>query len=235
MKVKLRMKRIEEVLEIQANKVDPNQHGRRAAMRKVLAPGKWHKEDWTTQTRRLYLDVIHAWNYAANQSIAPDAGTMYESTDDIPLSTYGRTVTDIVGWFRTNETLGASFPEHICRLLRWDLRTTDWKQIARIARITEQSAKALQHSLHQHSTSRGERLEEHASNVADCLVGVPMLEIPEWVWGPVKFVASILDYEDYIELAEKLLHYAPPVYGAIKHKFVVNTISNVGKKMLVNL
>jgi hypothetical protein len=94
-------KRIQEILRIQQQQLPDSQQGRRAAIRKVLGTGRWHQESWTPENLRLYLDVVHAWNCAINRSVAPEAGTLYESCDDLPLSRYERSVTDTaVGFAR---------------------------------------------------------------------------------------------------------------------------------------
>jgi hypothetical protein len=178
--------RIQEILRIQQERIPDGQHGRRAAMRKVLGTGQWHHEDWTPDNLRLYLDVVHAWNCAINRNIAPDAGTLYESRDDVPLSRYERSVTDRIGWFRADPMSSSGVSDRIRRFLSWDPLDADWKQIAAIVHGTESSAEKLQASfVKANAEERNAALTEHASKIADCLVGVgvPIKEIPEWVWS----------------------------------------------------
>jgi hypothetical protein len=166
--------RVEKILSVQKKQLPESQWGRRAAIRKVLAPGEWHKEtSWTGETLRLYLDVIHAWNCAININIAPEAGTLYESSDDLPLSTYQRAVTDKVGWFRPDWMSIAGLPPAIRRLFCWDPLDTDWKHIAFLAFETQETAERLQTCLKTGTREDvGYALEEHARKIAECVVNV---------------------------------------------------------------
>lgn len=157
-------KRIQEIVRIQEEKLPSAQHGRRAAMRKVLGTGKWEDLEFKTQKNaRLYLDVVHAWNCAINRNIAPEAGTLYEAHCDVPLSRFERSVTDAVGWFSAGMMPLAKVPDRIRLLLSWDPLKSNWKTIARIARGTQETAEKLQAVLRTgNAEARAAALEAHA-------------------------------------------------------------------------
>jgi len=227
--------RIQEILRIQKQRLPDGQQGRRAAIRKVLGTGRWHQEDWTPENLRLYLDVVHAWNCAINRNIAPEAGTLYESRDDLPLSRYERSVTDKIGWFRAGPMTSTDLPDRIRRFLSWDPLDADWKRIAMIVRGTEKSAEELQASLKTGSVGdRAAALTEHASKIADFLVGLPIKEVPEWVWWIARALGAVTDTfdSDVVEIAEEATRRAPYAYAGIRRKLVVNTLTNAGSALL---
>jgi hypothetical protein len=116
----------------------------------------------------------------------------------------------------------------------WDIRRADWKQIRRIVSNTRTSAKELQHALKNTDIqARAEALTEHASKIAGCLIGVPILEVPEWAWSIAKVVAAARDvHEEYVEAAQEVTHDVPLVYAAFRRKLVVNTVTNAGSELL---
>jgi hypothetical protein len=227
-------KRIQKILRIQQEQLPDAQQGRRAAIRKVLGTGPWHQENWTPENLRLYLDVVHAWNCAINRSIAPEAGTLYESGDDLPLSTYERSVTDRVGWFRAGPMPSTGLSDRIRRFLSWDPLNTDWKSIAIIVRATQKSAEELQASLKTGNTEdRAGALTEHASQIADCLIGFPTKEIPESVWWISKVVALASDAPpELVDATQELSHSAQYAYASFRRKLVVNTLTNARSELL---
>lgn len=226
-------KRIQEILRKQHQLPDAQQ-GRRAAIRKVLGSGRWHHERWARENLRLYLDVVHAWNCAINRNIAPEAGTLYESGDDIPLSRYERSVTDRVGWFRAGRMPSTGLSDRIRRFLSWDPLNADWQQIAFIVNKTQKSAEKLQASLKTGTTEdRAGALEAHASEIADHLVGIRPLDIPEWVWWIAKFAASARHIPSgLVDVAKELTRSAPYGYASIQQKLVVNTLTNARSELL---
>jgi hypothetical protein len=232
-----RAKRIEKILRIQ-EKLPDAQQGRRAAIRKMLGTGQWHHEDWTPENLRLYLDVVHAWNCAINRSIAPEAGTLYESSADIPLSRYERSVTDKVGWFRAGPMPSTDLSARIRRFLSWDPLNADWKQIAAIVRGTQKSAEVLQASLKTGNTEdRAEALTEHASEIADRVIGVRTIDIPEWVWwiskAAVAWASDAVPPELVVDAAQDLTRSAPYASASIQRPLVVNTLKRAGSELLV--
>jgi hypothetical protein len=228
-------KRIQEILRIQQEHLPDGQQGRRAAIRKILGTGRWHQENWTPENLRLYLDVVHAWNCAINRSIAPEAGTLYESRDDLPLSRYERSVTDKIGWFRAGPMPSTDLSDRIRRFLSWDPLDADWKLIATIVRGTEKSANELQAALKTGSVEdRTAAITEHASKIADYLVDVTIKEVSEWVWLIAKTVGAVTDTVDseLVDFAEEATREAPSAYASIRRKLVVNTITNAGSEIL---
>lgn len=228
-------KRIQEILRIQQEHLPDGQQGRRAAIRKILGTGRWHQEHWTPENLRLYLDVVHAWNCAINRSIAPEAGTLYESRDDLPLSRYERSVTDKIGWFRAGPMPSTDLSDRIRRFLSWDPLDADWKLIATIVRGTEKSADELQAALKTGSVEdRTAAITEHASKIADYLVDVTIKEVSEWVWLIAKTVGAVTDTVDseLVDFAEEATREAPYAYASIRRKLVVNTITNAGSELL---
>ena len=227
--------RIQEILRIQQEHTPDGQRGRRAAIRKVLGTGRWHQEDWTSENLRLYLDVVHAWNCAINRNIAPEAGTLYESRDDIPLSKYERSVTDKIGWFRAGPMPSTNLSDRVRRFLSWDPLDADWKQIADVVRSTEKSAEDLQALLKTGSAEdRNAALTEHASKIADCLVGVTIKEVPDLVWWIAKALGTVTDTFDpeVVDFAEAATRQLPYTYASLQHKLVVNTLRNAGSGLL---
>lgn len=227
-------KRIQELLRIQEERLPEAQHGRRAAMRKVLGTGKWQHEKWTPEKLRLYLDVVHAWNCAINRSIAPEAGTLYEERDDVPLSRYERSITDAVGWFHARKMPTTKLSDGIRRFLSWDPLDSDWCTIARIARGTQETAEALQTALRaRNADARAAALDAHASNIADYLTNVPE-GLPEWVWWIAKAGNTVLDVapDEVVDGIEQSSRGLPYAYALTRRKFVINTLANAGSELL---
>jgi hypothetical protein len=227
-------KRIQKILDIQEQKLPEKQHGRRAAIRKLLGTGQWHHEHWKDEDLRLYLDVVHAWNCAINRNIAPEAGTLYESRGDIPLSRYERTVTDTVGWFRAGPMPSSDMSDHIRHLLSWDPLTSDWKHIAHIVNRTQKTAEKLQAALNTGNMGeRAEALRVHASEIAEYLPHVPPIEIPRCVWAIAKTVTTPWDgLSEVVDVAEKFADEAPYDYAIAQQKLIVNTLRKAGTKLL---
>ena len=187
-------KRIEEILRIQ-KQLPEAQWGRRAAIRKLLGTGKWQHESWKPKKLRLYLDVVHAWNCAINRHIAPEAGTLFESRDDIPLSRFERSVTDAVSLFRAGPMPSAGLPVAIRRFLSWDPLDSDWEQMTFLVNETRESAQRLQTTLKiGNSEDRRHALAEHAAKISEYLVNVPTREVPQLVWWTAKAVGEGFDF-----------------------------------------
>ena len=201
----------------------------------MLGSGEWHKENWTPENLRLYLDVVHAWNCAINRSVAPAAGTLYESRDDIPLSRYQRSVTDMVAWFRAGPMPSTGLSDRIRRFLSWDPLNADWRDIVIIARGTQETAQKLQASLKTGNTEdRAEAFAEHASEIAGYLTHIPTIDVPELVWWVAKNVASAWDAfpSELVDVAQEATRSAPYGYASIQRKLVVNTLTNAGSELL---
>ena len=229
-----RAKRIEEILHIQ-EQLPEAQQGRRAAIRKVLGTGQWQKETWTRRNLRLYLDVVHAWNCAINRGIAPEAGTLYESSEDLPLSTYERSVTDTVDWFRAGPMPSGGLSDPIRRFLSWDPLDADWKHIAFIVNETQESARKVQASLKAGNTEdRANALATHASKIAEYLVNVPTKEVPKWVWWIAKAVGEGFNLfpSEAVDVVTEITRGAPHAYASFRHKSVINTITRAGSRLL---
>jgi hypothetical protein len=227
-------KRIQEIVRIQEEKLPPAQHGRRAAMRKVLGTGKWQHEEWTRKNARLYLDVVHAWNCAINRNIAPEAGALYEDRGDVPLSRFERSVSDTVGWFRGRKMPTTKLSDHLRRLLSWDPLESDWRTIARIARGTQKTAEQLQAALRTaNAEARAAALDAHAKNIADYLTHVTE-ELPKWVWWVAKTANSVWDFapDKVIDGFEQSSRSAPYAYALMRRRFVINTLTNAGSELL---
>ena len=227
--------RIRKILRIQQEHLPAAQQGRRAAIRKVLGTGQWHHERWTPENLRLYLDVVHAWNCAINRTIAPEAGTLYESRGDIKLSRYERSVTDTVGWFRAGPMPSTRLSDRIRRFLSWDPLSADWKHIAALVYRTRKSAEELQASLKTGNTEdRAAALVEHASRIADHLISVPTIDIPECVWWISKDVALATDAfpSELVDATQELTRSGPYTFASIRRKLVVNTIKKAGSELL---
>jgi hypothetical protein len=243
--------RIQEILRIQQQLPDA-QHGRRAAIRHALGTGPWQAETWKPEKLRLYLDVIHAWNCAVNRRIAPEAGTLYESRDDLPLSRYERYITDTADWLRVgpmplsgpSEVWVAALPDWIRRFLSYDFLKLDWNQIAFIARETWASAMDLQAVLKTgNPENRNKALVEHAKRIAGHLIE-PRNLAPEWTWSVAKYAvrainaANVLPADladiatEAVELAEVANRDIPYAVALGRQKLVVNTITKAGEALL---
>jgi hypothetical protein len=228
-------KRIEEIIRIQEQHIPEAQHGRRAAIRKVLGTGKWHNEEWTPENLRLYLDIVHAWNCAINRNIAPEAGTLYESSDDIPFSRYQRLVTDSVDWFPAGPMPSAGLPVGLRRFLSWDPLKADWSQIALIVKKTGESAEKLQASLKTGSIEeRADALAEHASKIGDMLTPISPEAIPEWAWGIAKIAAEVTKIvpSELVDVGQEALRGRPYGVALLQRRRVVNTLKKAGKELL---
>jgi hypothetical protein len=220
------------VLDFQNENVRPELHGRRAAIRKELGQGQWQNETWEEENLRLYLDVVHVWNCVVAGRISPEAGTLYESYDDLPLSRYQRSVTDVIGWFSAAPMPASALSARLRRFLSWDPLDSDWKHIAFIVRSTRKTARQLQDALKNGSEEdRIEALTEHASRVADYLVEIR--EVPELVWWVVKAVGDVTSYypSELVEAAEA----ADGAYALalLQRKLVVNTLTKAGFELLL--
>jgi len=228
--------RVGEILRIQEEHLVPEQHGRRNAIRRVLGDGPLYHEKWKPEKLMLYLDVVHAWNYVVNRNIAPEAGTLYESRNDIPLSGYEGTVTDTIEWFQTKRMPTAGLSDRICRLLGCDLAELSWKQIAGIARQTSESAKKLQASLKSGSKEdRAEALIEHAELIGEALSSYVQIkiELPQFVWWIAKGVAEYKDIpSETVDLVEEEACILPYKFATMQKKAVVNTIKHAGSQLL---
>jgi len=228
-------KRIDEILRIQQDEIPESQHGRRAAIRKVLGTGQWQLENWADEKLRLYLDVVHAWNCTINQTIAPEAGTLYEAGDDLPLSRFERSVTDKIGLFRARPMPSTGLSDRIRRFLSWDPLHADWKLIDKIVHGTQDSAEKLQAILKTgNADDRADALSTHASNIADYLTGFPTEETSKWVWWIAKNVdlASDAFPSELVDLAEVVTEKLPYAYAAIHRKLIVNTLMRTGSQIL---
>jgi hypothetical protein len=226
--------RIQLILRTQNDKVNPEQHGRRAAIRKVLALGRWHQEQWENEHLRCYLDVVHSWNCAISESIAPDAATLYESYDDIPLSRMDRVATDEICW-EIDRLIDDSVPDTIRTLWRWDIDNTSWEQLAGLAAATRNTAVQLQNSLSQGTLEqRQEAFNEHALTIAATLIGFPTLpKLKQWHWDLISGVAKITKTvpSDLVNVAKIAYRFSPGVYISFNRKRVVNTLSR-GKSLI---
>lgn len=184
----------------------------------------------------LYLDVVHAWNCVINRNIAPEAGTLYESRNDIPLSSYEGTITDTIGWFQAKRMPADGLSDRISRLLHCDLAKLSWKEIARIVRRTSGSAKILQASLKSGSKEdRAEALIEHAELIGDALSGFVQIqiELPQFVWWIAKGVAEYKDLpSEAVELVEEGARILPYSLARMQKKAVVNTIKYASSQLL---
>lgn len=229
--------RIQEILRIQDEHIPEIDHGRRAAIRKILGTGKWHHETWKPENLRLYLDVVHAWNCAINRSVAPEGGTLYESDEDIPLSRYEQSVTDQIGWFRAGPMPSTGLSDHIRLFLSWDPLDASWGEILAITRETRETAEKLQAtSKAQNTNERADALEEHASRIAECLVGmgVPMKEVSEFWWSIVKGLVAATDVfpSEFVDIAQEVVRDAPPARAALKRRLIVNTLRHGSSAIL---
>jgi hypothetical protein len=227
--------RIREILRIQEQNLPEAQHGRRAAIRKLLGTGKWHDEEWTEENLRLYLDVVHAWNCAINRNIAPDAGTLYEAQNDIRLSQYERSVTDAVGWFSAKSMPTSQYSDPIRRLLSWDPLDVDWTFISKTVQQTAASAEDLQVALKTRDRKTWTHaLGLHATEIANSLVNLPIKEIPEWCWTLIEAGVTLTDIfpSEYIEPAKEVVHVAPYLKAAAERKQIVNTVAHFGPDIL---
>lgn len=119
--------------------------------------------------------------------------------------------------------------------LSWDPLDADWKQIATIVRATRKSAEELQTLLKTGSAEdRNAALTEHASQIADCLVGVQIKEVPDSVWWIAKALGTVTDTFDseLVDFMEAATRQAPYAYASIQHMLVVNTLRNAGSGLL---
>ena len=183
----------------------------------------------------MYLDVVHAWNCAINRNVAPDAGTLYESRDDIQLSRFQRSITDAVGWFSAGPMPTNHFSDPIRRFLSWDPIDADWNLIRKIAQKTVYSALNLQAALMTRDRELWTKsLHHHAVEIAECLVNVPVKEIPEWYWTVLQAAVTLTDIfpSEYVDIAKEIVHDAPYLKAAAERKQVVNTLSDVGPELL---
>ncbi len=224
--------RIVKVLDIQDQKVRPELHGRRAAIRKVLGQGEWQDQTFKDEDLRLYLDVVHAWNCAIAQRLSPEAGTLYESYDDIPLSRYRQSASDAAGWFSAGPMPARGLSDRLVRFLAWDPLDSDWKHIAYIVRCTRKTARQLQDALKNGSEDdRIAALNDHASTVADHLNIIR--EVPQWVWWVAKAGSVVTSYypPELIDAAEKANSgYA---WALLRRKLIVNTLTKAGSELLM--
>jgi len=228
-------KRIEQILRVQQQQLPEAQHGRRAAIRKVLGTGQWQKEDWTDENLRLYLDVVHAWNCTINRNIAPEAGSLYETTEDIPLSTYQRVVTDAIGWFRAGPMPATGLSDRIRLFLSWDPLDADWKKIAFIVRETQETARKLQAALKaRNQEDCAEALDEHASRIADYVSPIQPKDIPEYVWWISKTVLSAMDNApaELVDFFQEFMRGLPYARALMHARLVVNTLKGAGREIL---
>lgn len=227
--------RIEEILLVQ-KQLPEDQWGQRAAIRKLLGTGKWQRENWTPKNLRLYLDVVHAWNCTINRRIAPDAGTLYESRDDIPFSRYERSITDAVAWFPGGPILSAELPRPISRFLSWDPLDADWKHITFLVNETRESAQRLQATLKTgRSEDRANALVEHAAKISGYLVNEPIEEtIPQWAWWVVKAVGEGFNIfpSEAVDTVAEIARNTPHAFASIRRRLVVNTIAKAGSTLL---
>jgi len=231
--------RIQEILRIQREKLPEDQWGRRAAIRKVLGKGRWQNEPWKKHDLRLYLDVVHAWNYDINQTIAPEAGTLYESQDDLPLSKYERSVTDSVDWFRPDPKLLTGLPPYLRSLLSWDPLDTDWKHIASVVAETQETASRLQSVLKNGTQeNRVNAIEAHARRMAGLLVDVHKTKQPHWYWDFARDIAKVLVDgleimpSELIDIGIEAKRDAPFLSESLQRRSVVNTVTKAVAKHL---
>ena len=109
------------------------------------------------------------------------------------------------------------------------------KQIATIVRATEKPAAELQALLKSGSVEdRNAALTQHASKIADCLVGIKIKEVPVCMWWIAKAVGTATDTFDpeLVDLAEEATRRAPYVRASVRHKMVVNTLKHVGRQLV---
>ena len=201
----------------------------------MLENGAWQHETWTPENLRLYLDVVHAWNCAINRGIAPQAGTLYESRGDLPLSRYERSVTNTVGWIRSGPMPVSALSDRIRRSLSWDPLDADWDHISSLARGTRESAKRLQAALsNPDGDERAAALEDHASRISERLVGIPITEVSPWVWWVAKaYGGATGSFEsELVNVAEEAARDIPFVYSTFHRKLVVNTIKSAEAALL---
>lgn len=228
-------KRIQAILNVQEQKVPADQHGRRAAIRKVLAPGPWLNEDWDREKLRLYLDVVHAWNCTINEAIAPEAGTLYEEQDDIPLSRFRRSTIDQIGWISGGPMPSLGVSNSLRRFLSWKVETYGWPQIASIVRKTRSSAMTLQACLETGSREdRDEALKEHAVRIGECLTNVPVRDLPVIVWSALE--AAISPYSPIpsgaMDDLRTLTFKGRFQFAKVQGRRVINTLIKAGSELL---
>jgi hypothetical protein len=228
-------KRIKKILSKRAT-LPTDQWGRRAAIRKVLGPGEWQKEEWNRapENLRLYLDVVHAWNCAISRRIAPKAAALYEGHDDLRLSRYEQTVTDKVGWVRIVQKPSGRLSEHVRRFLSWDPMTVDWERITTIACGTQMTARDLRESLQTGNAEESyEALEAHASEISKHLFDLRIIELPEYLWWFAKAGAEVYDIpSEGVDVVEHLTRTAPYELALVQQRLIINTLVNAGKKYL---
>jgi hypothetical protein len=226
--------RIKNILEIN-DKLPKDQQGRRSAIRRILGDGPWQHEPWSDKNLGLYLDVVHAWNCANNLSVAPEAGSLYESDDGLPLSRFERSVTDTIGWFRGVPMPSTGLSERIRRFLRWNPRTKNWKWIAAIARETQNSAEVLQRTLKTGTAEeQQDALRVHAERIAGCLVGVGVSPVPEFAWSIAEAGVALWDKipQESVGIAKEIVRATPLAIASAKRMRIVNTITNLGYGIL---
>jgi hypothetical protein len=201
--------------------------GRRAAVRKVLAPGKWQAEEFEPQNLLMYLDVVHAWNYAIKLTICPTATSLYESPASVPFSRYKNDVLDrVLPAVKKGSRMFSKLPRGMRDFLSWDPLSLQWDTIRRVCDSTRESAETLQCSLQSPDVGmRQAAIERHASRVAECLVSVPHVEIPAWAWVLVATGAGILEEQDVYEAVHIAQTQGPLLYADARRALVVNCIS----------
>jgi hypothetical protein len=225
--------RIDRILEIQSQ-IPVEEHGRRASIRKRLGLGEWHNENWSRADLRLYLDVVHAWNCTINRVIAPDAGTLYESGDDLALSRFHRQVTDRVEWKTAVKGIKrAGIPKGVGRLLAWDPLSVGWDDINGLVDNTQDSGRRLQRCLKAGDPAeRADALVEHATRIAECL-DQPLEETPKWWWDVLRTAVEFLGSDGtVVEVAEQVAPAADWAYASIRRKLVVNSIATEASTLL---